>query len=154
MSINFATLKGLTIPEGNVTQIADASGAVLWKSAPAEAIIKFKVANGGNFSSITTSTYCSLEIDGGYHNATEEIVVPIGKVVTCRFGTTSNQTRKLYLNGAEISSYTYDSTNGTYYYDYTVIGDVGIAMGSSMSMSGGPSGPVQYVTTTITITEL
>lgn len=34
MSINFSTLKGLTITEGNVTQIADASGRVLWKQAP------------------------------------------------------------------------------------------------------------------------
>ena len=32
--MNFATLKGLTIPEGNVTQITDASGRVLWSSAP------------------------------------------------------------------------------------------------------------------------
>lgn len=32
--MNFATLKGLTIPEGVVTQITDASGRVLWSSAP------------------------------------------------------------------------------------------------------------------------
>ena len=30
MSINFATLQGLTIPEGVVTQITDASGRVIW----------------------------------------------------------------------------------------------------------------------------
>ena len=30
MSINFATLQGLTIPEGVVTQITDAAGRVLW----------------------------------------------------------------------------------------------------------------------------
>ena len=30
--MNFATLQGLTIPEGNVTQITDASGNVLWKA--------------------------------------------------------------------------------------------------------------------------
>lgn len=33
MSINFSTLQGLTIPEGVVTQIADASGRVLWSAA-------------------------------------------------------------------------------------------------------------------------
>lgn len=33
MSINFATLQGLTIPEGVVTQIADAAGRVLWIAA-------------------------------------------------------------------------------------------------------------------------
>ena len=32
--MNFATLQGLTIPEGVVTQITDASGRVLWKSGP------------------------------------------------------------------------------------------------------------------------
>lgn len=32
MSINFATLQSLTIPEGVVTQIADASGRVLWSA--------------------------------------------------------------------------------------------------------------------------
>ncbi len=33
--IDFATLQGLTIPEGVVTQITDASGRVLWSAAPA-----------------------------------------------------------------------------------------------------------------------
>ena len=31
--MNFATLKGLTIPEGVVTQIADASGRVIWEAS-------------------------------------------------------------------------------------------------------------------------
>ena len=31
--MNFATVKGLTIPEGKVKQITDASGRVLWKLA-------------------------------------------------------------------------------------------------------------------------
>lgn len=30
MSMIFSTLKGLTIPEGNVIQISDTSGVVLW----------------------------------------------------------------------------------------------------------------------------
>ena len=30
--MNFANLKGLTIPEGNVTQITDASGRVIWSA--------------------------------------------------------------------------------------------------------------------------
>ena len=37
--MNFATLKGLTIPEGVVTQITDASGRVLWKSGPSVATV-------------------------------------------------------------------------------------------------------------------
>lgn len=34
--INFATLKALAIPEGNVTRITDASGRVLWKESGVE----------------------------------------------------------------------------------------------------------------------
>lgn len=33
--MNFATLKGLTIPEGVVTEIKDASGRVIWSAVPA-----------------------------------------------------------------------------------------------------------------------
>ena len=36
--INFSTLKSLTIPEGNVTKITDASGQILWS-----ATIKFTI---------------------------------------------------------------------------------------------------------------
>ena len=39
MSINFATLQGLTIPEGVVTQIADASGRVIWALQSGEPVI-------------------------------------------------------------------------------------------------------------------
>lgn len=41
--IGFSTLKGLSIPEGVVTQIADASGRVLWRST-----IKFTI-NGDTY---------------------------------------------------------------------------------------------------------
>lgn len=37
--MNFATLKGLTIPEGVVTQIADASGRVLWKLETSKPVV-------------------------------------------------------------------------------------------------------------------
>lgn len=36
MSINFAALQGLTIPEGVVTEIKDASGRVLWSALPTD----------------------------------------------------------------------------------------------------------------------
>ena len=39
MSINFSTLQGLTIPEGVVTQITDASGRVLWAAANDKPVI-------------------------------------------------------------------------------------------------------------------
>ena len=37
--MNFATLKGLTIPEGVVTQITDASGRVLWKLETSKPVV-------------------------------------------------------------------------------------------------------------------
>ncbi len=52
MSINFATLQGLTIPEGVVTQITDASGRVLWKLANDKPIIL-------EVEKITSSTYAA-----------------------------------------------------------------------------------------------
>lgn len=50
MSINFATLQGLSIPEGVVTQIADASGRVLWMVQSGDKVI-LEVAK------ITSDTY-------------------------------------------------------------------------------------------------
>lgn len=52
MSINFATLQGLTIPEGVVTQITDASGRVLWKLANDKPIIL-------EVEKITSDTYAA-----------------------------------------------------------------------------------------------
>jgi hypothetical protein len=37
--MNFATLQGLTIPEGVVTQITDASGRVIWAVQSGEPIV-------------------------------------------------------------------------------------------------------------------
>lgn len=37
--MNFATLKGLTIPEGVVTQITDASGRVIWKLSNGSVVV-------------------------------------------------------------------------------------------------------------------
>ena len=47
--MNFATLKGLTIPEGNVTQITDASGRVIWAVSGGKVILEVE--------KITSSTY-------------------------------------------------------------------------------------------------
>ena len=52
--MNFATLKGLTIPEGNVTQITDASGMVLWNAVPSGTIVL-------EVEKITSNTYANSE---------------------------------------------------------------------------------------------
>lgn len=54
MNIDFSTLQGITIPEGVVTQITDASGNVLWTSfgkldeALVLSLIDFEYTNNGD----------------------------------------------------------------------------------------------------------
>lgn len=45
--IDFSTLQGLTIPEGVVTQITDASGRVLWSAQPQMVTVTIKYKGGG-----------------------------------------------------------------------------------------------------------
>lgn len=45
--MNFATLQGLTIPEGVVTQIADASGNVLWSAVERLTVTKTQADPSG-----------------------------------------------------------------------------------------------------------
>lgn len=100
--MNFATLKGLTIPEGNVTQITDASGRVLWKQAPSGA--KVSIVASGDFGA-------RVVIDGiTYGTASTELTVPIGTVITCK----ADQVR---VGGNQVGATTYD---------YTVTGDVAV----------------------------
>lgn len=142
MSINFATLQGLTIPEGVVTQITDAAGNVLWEKAPAGANVKVTLNNGGMLASQTFSSYAYLYIDGEKHNAAEEIVVPIGTVITCYIDrqTSGSGTYGIYLNDTEVSYTANDRYHASY--DYTVTGDIEIVLRSSMTMSGATYYPI------------
>lgn len=54
MSINFATLQGLTIPEGVVTQIADASGRILWSAAGDTAVLQVEKIVANTYAAETT----------------------------------------------------------------------------------------------------
>lgn len=50
MSLDFSILQGITIPEGVVTQITDASGNVLWMSQEpiGPILIDFEYTDNGN----------------------------------------------------------------------------------------------------------
>jgi hypothetical protein len=65
--INFATLQGLTIPEGVVTQITDASGRVLWmvKSGGGPAVLQVE--------KITAAT----KVNGNVYNDEQFILLNI-----------------------------------------------------------------------------
>ena len=117
MSIDFSKVKALTIPEGNVTQITDASGRVLWKAAPAEATVTIQLS--GAF--ITPQIHLWLEINGTTYQeiyTPTEITVPIGTVIKCCFQS-AYTVNKIYLNDTVIAE-------GVASYDYTVMGDVSI----------------------------
>lgn len=54
MSINFATLQGVTIPEGVVTQIADASGRILWSVSGDMAVLQVEKIVSNTYAGETT----------------------------------------------------------------------------------------------------
>lgn len=56
MSIDFATLQGLTIPEGVVTQITDASGRVLWVLGGSAAVLEVEKITSGTYAGETSYT--------------------------------------------------------------------------------------------------
>lgn len=111
--MNFATLKGLTIPEGVVTQIADASGNVLW-SAVKKVTITIE-GNGGD--------YAHVVIDGVTYNTATTVEVPIGTVISCV--AKGINARTIRCNYAKVGS-GYDELNGDAQYEYTVVSDATI----------------------------
>lgn len=54
--MNFATLQGLAIPEGVVTQIADASGRVLWALSGGKVILEVEKITSDTYAGETTYT--------------------------------------------------------------------------------------------------
>ena len=54
--IDFATLQGLTIPEGVVTQIADAAGNVLWAVSGGKVILEVEKITSDTYAGETTYT--------------------------------------------------------------------------------------------------
>lgn len=105
--IDFSTLKGLTIPEGVVTQIADASGRVLWKSGPSEATVTITKTGG-----LATAVF--VTIDSVEYTTDAVITVPIGTVISC------TPSGSVILNGQTVAN----GTGATY--DYTVTKNVTI----------------------------
>ena len=116
--INFSTLQGLTIPEGNVTQIADASGRVLW-SAVKLATITLK----GDFA------FSGVRYNGVYYGSGTTTPITftanVGDVIFVEsHGYTDSP---IYLNGKMVAN----EPSETEYY-YTVVSDAVI-----MATAGG-----------------
>ena len=129
--MDFSKVKSLTIPEGVVTQIADAAGNVLWSAAePCTVTI---VANGmspnGNANvTLQGQTYSakgiSVSADGNNPTMIAELTVPSGTVMHCSAlvstaGTTAKGT--IVLNGTFVAE---GATGVPATYDYVVNGNI------------------------------
>lgn len=150
--IDFSTLKGLTIPEGTVTQIADASGSVLWSAVEKVAVT---ITTSGTF--IPGSTPASVTINGVSYNSATTVDVPMGTVIVCSapwetlYNSTNRAGGSVKLNGTTVAPLAV-GVNPTIY-EYTVNGDIGI----TFSYTNVPTGSGYSNTrtgTTINITEL
>lgn len=120
MSINFSTLQGLTIPEGVVTQFADAAGNVLWS-----AVKKATITLSG------TSSASYADYNGTRYTVASTFEAAIGDTISLYCGDAPS-TCAVYLNGTQV---TYNLASVTY--SYTVVGDATIEVqrsGSGMSM--------------------
>ena len=102
--MNFTNLTGLTIPEGNVTQITDASGRVLWKSGPPKATVTITGSAKNNLARVV--------IDGvTYYSGTVTLSVPVGTVINCYTDFESKDIDcGIYLNGVYKAYRTYNHT--------------------------------------------
>lgn len=127
MSINFATLKGLTIPEGNVTQITDASGNVLW-SAVKKVIITLTGTSQISYAEYKGTKY--------YYPSTFEAAV--GDTITAFVGICPSSA-SIHLNGQQVAS-----SLGSATYSYTVSRDATFAYG----IAGSAQSTQMYVNIT------
>ena len=84
MSIDFSTVKGLSIPRGTVVKIADSSGNILWKSGyelPASYLNTTRDMTNGNFSSDDgTSSFILSGFTGTYNGASYNKVYVSGNM--------------------------------------------------------------------------
>ena len=90
--MNFSTLKGLTIPEGSVKQIADASGRVIWSAVKNVTItITFDGTYNGD---------AYVTINGESYHSSITLEVPAGTVILCEaFDSKKDYGAKIFLNG-------------------------------------------------------
>ena len=119
MSIDFSTLQGLAIPEGVVTQIADASGRVIW-SAVEEVTIAISTAQGAT----PNSEVARITINGVSYDGTETtLTVEKGTAIEC-YVTIGSINGNISVNGEKVVT-----GNGTHTYTYTATTNCVIMMG-------------------------
>lgn len=112
--MNFATMKGLTIPEGVVTKITDASGRVLWSAVPMVTIVITKPS----ITEKSNADYAKVTVNGQVYDGstTVSLLVPVGTSIQCDVVTAisgSMQLGGISLNGDKLglSNYNYTVTS-------------------------------------------
>lgn len=133
--IDFSTLKGLTIPEGAVKQITDASGRVIWSAVKNAKVTITSECNGinGDTSSITVTSAEPFAPDPSNPSETTTswtvvcwempdctIEIPAGSTIACTVTDTKASNRcSVAVNGVNVLT-----APGTYL--YTVTRDVAV----------------------------
>lgn len=129
MSINFSTLKGLTIPEGNVTQIADASGRVLW-SAVENLTVTMTKANPSNVTAFIAYTI-GINITDISEPGTYQ--VPAGTELRARIAhraTLTDVHPYVFFNGANVGTSISAYPDYGAEYDFTLTKDITFYVGT------------------------
>lgn len=122
--IDFKTVKKMTIPEGSVAKITDASGNVLW-SGVEKVTITINVEPSTRGSGFATATINGVTY--GDSTGTYTVDIPVGTVITCyaAYGKVDGDADggAIYLNSTQVA---YSSEGATY--DYTVTGNATIRL--------------------------
>ncbi len=113
--IDFSTLQGLTIPEGVVTKITDASGRVLWSAAKKKVVVT--ITDPPIMFTQHDQQYANVKINGVVYDGSEvgeEIQVEVGTTIECYVYATSENGLIAVNNETKLSG-----TSGTYIHTVT-----------------------------------
>lgn len=133
--INFSLIKSVTIPEGNVTQIADAQGNVLWSAAPAILTLTLSWKTGGN------AWFDHSELGEEISDGTYE--VSPGSTLTCWISSHLREMYyEIYVNGERTRSGYISSGYQKTTYEYTITKNI------TVTYSGDDANQYIYITET------
>lgn len=127
--INFSQVSNISLPEGSVQKIVDASGVVLWEKQGGQLVsVTVNSSDDLGYLNILIVQSGSLTIGGiAITKATQVISVPSGEtsiVYVC--GKTLAEPRKLYVNGTLIGTATSEG--------YTLSTSVNVSEGSTITI--------------------
>lgn len=131
--MSFAAYKEWAIPEGKVTQIADASGRVLWKAGDGTRRISFP--QGTSYE----NTDCDINFENIYAIARgwdgEDAICSVGAIMEiCAGSSYLGSYAAIYVNGVLVTSINGSGSGNGYrdiYYYYTVTKDATVTFKDS-----------------------